>query len=106
MTSSLDTIREFVEAWGALDTARLAGYFADDGCYHDMPSKPVRGRANRDEGRQDRRVAGLFRSPHLREGSEQEHVRTARAAGCSNPLYGRRFMPRRFVDTAPARSVH
>jgi len=38
------TIREFVEAWSRLDPAELAGYFAEDGVYHNMPAAPVAGR--------------------------------------------------------------
>lgn len=39
-------IREFIEAWPRLDAAELAGYFTEDGCYHNMPAGPVSGRAN------------------------------------------------------------
>ena len=39
-------IRNFVEAWSRLDPEELAGYFADDGIYHNMPTGPVSGRAN------------------------------------------------------------
>jgi limonene-1,2-epoxide hydrolase len=39
-------IREFIEAWSRLDPEELAGYFADDGVYHNMPIGPVSGRAN------------------------------------------------------------
>ena len=39
-------IREFIEAWSRLDPVELAGYFTDDGVYHNMPMGPVAGRAN------------------------------------------------------------
>ncbi len=43
------TIREFIQAWSRLDPEELAGYFADDGVYHNMPAGPVSGRANVEE---------------------------------------------------------
>ena len=39
-------IRDFVAAWSRLDPAELAGFFADDGVYHNMPAAPVQGREN------------------------------------------------------------
>lgn len=39
-------IREFIGAWSRLDPEELAGYFSEDGVYHNMPSGPVRGREN------------------------------------------------------------
>ena len=39
-------IREFIEAWSRLDPAELAGYFAEDGVYHNMPTAPIEGRTN------------------------------------------------------------
>ena len=39
-------VREFIEAWSRLDPAELAGYFAEDGVYYNMPAAPVSGRAN------------------------------------------------------------
>jgi limonene-1,2-epoxide hydrolase len=42
-------IRAFIEAWSRLDPEELAGYFADDGVYHNMPIGPVSGRANVEE---------------------------------------------------------
>ena len=42
-------IREFIEAWSRLDPEELAGYFADDGVYHNMPIGPVSGRDNVEE---------------------------------------------------------
>lgn len=41
---NLATIRSFIEAWSRLDPEELAGYFADDGCYHNIPVGPVSGR--------------------------------------------------------------
>ncbi len=46
MASNTEIIREFVAAWSDLDATRLAAFFTDDGCYHNMPAKPVTGRAN------------------------------------------------------------
>jgi limonene-1,2-epoxide hydrolase len=40
------TIRAFIAAWSRLDATELAGYFAEDGCYYNMPTQPVRGRDN------------------------------------------------------------
>ena len=39
-------IRDFVAAWSRLDPAELAGFFADEGVYHNMPAGPVQGREN------------------------------------------------------------
>jgi limonene-1,2-epoxide hydrolase len=39
-------IRDFIEAWSRLDPEELAGYFAEDGVYHNMPAGPISGRAN------------------------------------------------------------
>jgi len=39
-------IREFIEAWSRLDPHELAGFFAEDGVYHNMPAAPVAGRRN------------------------------------------------------------
>ena len=39
-------ITEFVEAWSRLDADELAGYFTEDGTYHNMPTGPVSGRDN------------------------------------------------------------
>ncbi|MEZ5739695.1 MAG: SgcJ/EcaC family oxidoreductase [Burkholderiaceae bacterium] len=46
MMSNIEVIREFVQAWSELDAAKLAGYFTQDGCYHNMPTAPVKGREN------------------------------------------------------------
>ena len=37
-------VRSFIEAWARLDPDELAAYFTEDGCYHNMPLKPVTGR--------------------------------------------------------------
>jgi len=39
-------ITEFVAAWSRLDADELAGYFTEDGCYHNIPVGPVAGRDN------------------------------------------------------------
>jgi len=39
-------ITEFVGAWSRLDPDELASYFAEDGCYHNIPVGPVVGRDN------------------------------------------------------------
>lgn len=39
-------VREFIQAWSRLDPAELAGFFTEEGVYHNMPMGPVRGRAN------------------------------------------------------------
>lgn len=46
MKDNAQIIREFIEAWSRLDPAELAGYFAEDGVYHNMPVGPVAGREN------------------------------------------------------------
>jgi limonene-1,2-epoxide hydrolase len=39
-------VRDFIAAWSRLEPAELASYFTEDGCYHNIPSEPVRGRDN------------------------------------------------------------
>ena len=46
MTDNETTIRRFIEAWTRRDADELAGYFAEDGVYHNMPTRPVQGRDN------------------------------------------------------------
>jgi limonene-1,2-epoxide hydrolase len=46
MQENEQVIRSFIEAWSRLDAVELAGYFAEDGVYHNMPAGPVAGRAN------------------------------------------------------------
>lgn len=45
MADNEQIIRDFIAAWRRLDPAELAGYFTEDGCYHNVPTGPVRGRA-------------------------------------------------------------
>lgn len=49
MNTNEKVIREFVGAWTRLDPKELAGYFTDDGMYHNMPISPVQGRENVEE---------------------------------------------------------
>ncbi len=46
MSDNVEIIRNFVADWSSLDAAKLANYFAEDGCYHNMPTQPVRGKKN------------------------------------------------------------
>jgi limonene-1,2-epoxide hydrolase len=46
MEENEQVIRKFIEAWSRLDPGELAGYFAEDGVYHNMPAGAVSGRAN------------------------------------------------------------
>ena len=39
-------ITEFIGAWSRLNPDELAAYFAEDGCYHNIPTGPVSGRDN------------------------------------------------------------
>ena len=41
-----EVIRDFIQAWARLDPGELAGYFTEDGVYHNMPAAPVCGRDN------------------------------------------------------------
>jgi len=45
MSENTKLIEEFCAAWSRLDPSELAGYFTDDGVYHNMPAAPVQGRA-------------------------------------------------------------
>lgn len=45
MPDNAQIVREFIAAWSDLDPAALAAFFTEDGCYHNMPLDPVRGRA-------------------------------------------------------------
>jgi limonene-1,2-epoxide hydrolase len=49
MSKNETVIREFIQAWSRLDPAELAGYFAEDGIYHNMPIEPVQGREQIEE---------------------------------------------------------
>lgn len=46
MNESEAIVRSFIAAWSRLDAGELAGFFAEDGVYHNMPMGPVEGRAN------------------------------------------------------------
>jgi limonene-1,2-epoxide hydrolase len=46
VSANEQTIRQFIAAWSKLDAKELAGYFSEDGIYHNMPSDAVRGRDN------------------------------------------------------------
>jgi limonene-1,2-epoxide hydrolase len=46
MKDNVEIIREFIQAWSRLDAVELAGYFAEDGVYHNMPAAPIVGRLN------------------------------------------------------------
>lgn len=39
-------VLDFFEAWERLDPEELAGYFTEDGIYHNVPAQPVQGREN------------------------------------------------------------
>jgi limonene-1,2-epoxide hydrolase len=45
MSKNADLVRSFVDAWARCDPAELAGYFADDGIYHNIPVAPVKGKS-------------------------------------------------------------
>jgi limonene-1,2-epoxide hydrolase len=45
MSSNIELIEQFCEAWSRLDARELAAYFTEDGIYHNMPAGPVQGRA-------------------------------------------------------------
>ena len=45
MSANIDLILDFCKAWSRLDASELAGYFSEDGIYHNMPAGPVQGRA-------------------------------------------------------------
>lgn len=49
MASNIELIREFCAAWSRLDPTELAGYFAEDGVYYNMPAVPVAGRKQIEE---------------------------------------------------------
>lgn len=46
MADNAQVIRDFVAAWERLDADEIAGYFTEDGTYHNIPVGPVSGRAN------------------------------------------------------------
>ena len=49
MSRNTEFIEEFCKAWSRLDAAELAGYFTEDGVYHNIPTGPVKGRAQIEE---------------------------------------------------------
>jgi limonene-1,2-epoxide hydrolase len=46
MSENERIVRDFIAAWSRLDPAELAGYFTEEGCYHNIPTEPIRGRDN------------------------------------------------------------
>jgi len=46
VTANEQVILDFFAAWSRLDPTEIAGYFTDDGIYHNMPVQPVQGREN------------------------------------------------------------
>ena len=44
MSRNIELVVDFCRAWSRLDPAELAGYFTEDGVYHNMPAGPVQGR--------------------------------------------------------------
>jgi len=46
MSGNEQVIRDFIAAWSNLNPQELAGYFAEDGTYFNIPSSPVTGREN------------------------------------------------------------
>lgn len=43
--ANAEIIASFIAAWSRRDPDELASYFCEDGCYHNMPTGPVQGRA-------------------------------------------------------------
>lgn len=41
---NVEVIVRFIDAWSRLDADELAGFFTEDGCYHNIPTGPVTGR--------------------------------------------------------------
>lgn len=46
MIENEKVVREFITSWSRLDAEELAGYFTEDGTYHNIPSSAVEGRDN------------------------------------------------------------
>lgn len=44
MTSNTKIIKEFIACWSNLNPEEIANYFTEDGCYFNMPTRPVKGR--------------------------------------------------------------
>lgn len=45
MTRNEQIITDFIAAWSRLDAEELVEFFTEDGTYHNMPTRPVSGRA-------------------------------------------------------------
>lgn len=41
--ANLETVRRFCAAWSGRNPAEVAGYFAEDAVYHNIPMKPAQG---------------------------------------------------------------
>ena len=39
-------VREFISSWSELNADKLADFFSEDGVYHNIPMKPVKGKEN------------------------------------------------------------
>jgi len=46
MNTNEAAVRDFIAAWARLDAKELTDFFTDDGCYHNMPLEPAKGREN------------------------------------------------------------
>jgi len=46
MPDNETTVRNFISAWSRLDPNELSEFFTEDGVYHNIPTQPVKGRAN------------------------------------------------------------
>lgn len=46
MPDNEQIVRDFITAWSRLDVEEIVGFFAPDGAYHNMMSKPVAGHDN------------------------------------------------------------
>lgn len=46
MLTPADTVNEFLTAWSESDVKKLAGYFAPDAVYHNIPMEPITGRGD------------------------------------------------------------
>lgn len=42
---AIQTVRDFCAAWSRLNVDELVGYFADDAVYHNIPMRPMQGKA-------------------------------------------------------------
>lgn len=46
MSNNEQIVRDFIAAWSRLDADAVADFFAEDAIYHNIPMKPVVGKAN------------------------------------------------------------